>query len=473
MDDKKQSTLLRPPLPNAGPDAPAGEEALEQPKESKLAKWMAPGVLAFLAVVTLVCMLLPISRYRYNGYFNDLSALDLLTGRTICGGEVVLKPYFFFFVMAAGVLAVAAAAVMAFLKKPAKRYSLIAAAGGLLVLVSAIVYTVDYNNVLKAARGISVSFGIYILAFCGILVIAFALAIMYRNRMVLLLDFMLIPGLLYLIINNYMPMSGLLLAFNDIDYSLGLFRSPWCGFENFQFLFSSGNAWLITRNTVLYNLAFILLGNLTGLAVGICLSECYSRRMSQTAQTLILLPRLLSPVIISYMAYGFLSGESGWINHFFNVSVSWYSETKYWPFILTFIHIWNGLGYSAVIYLSSIVGVDRNLYEAAYIDGCTKWKTITKITLPVIKPTIIMLVLMAISRIMGSDFGLFYQVPMNSGSLFPVTQTIDTYVYRALMKDSNYSLALAANAYQAVVGFVLILCTNAVIRKVDNSNALF
>ncbi len=288
---------------------------------------------------------------------------------------------------------------------------------------------------------------------------------------------MMIPGLAYLIINNYMPMPGLVIAFKNYSAKKGIYGSPWCGLANFKYLFVTEDAWIITRNTILYNLAFIVINTVLSIAVAIILSELNSR-FKKFYQSAILLPHLLSTVIIAYLVYGFLCVDTGFVNSSIlsalgKEPVMWYSETKYWPFILIFVSAWKSVGYSCIVYLATILGFDRAYYEAATIDGCSKWQQITKITIPMLKPTIIMLTLMSIGRIFYSDFGLFYQVPMNSGLLFPVTQTIDTYVFRSLITLGNVSMSSAAGVYQSLVGFVLVLGANLAVRKLDPESALF
>ena len=288
---------------------------------------------------------------------------------------------------------------------------------------------------------------------------------------------MMIPGLAYLIINNYMPMPGLVIAFKNYSAKKGIYGSPWCGFANFKYLFVTEDAWIITRNTILYNVAFIIINTFLSIAVAIILSELTSR-FKKFYQSAILLPHLLSTVIIAYLVYGFLCVDTGFINTsilaaFGQEPIMWYTETKYWPFILIFVSAWKSVGYSCIVYLATILGFDRAYYEAAIIDGCNKMQQITKITIPMLKPTIIMLTLMAVGRIFYSAFGLFYQVPMNSGQLYPVTQTIDTYVFRGLLQLGNVSMSSAAGVYQSLIGFVLVLGANLAVRKIDPESALF
>jgi len=288
---------------------------------------------------------------------------------------------------------------------------------------------------------------------------------------------MALPATLYLFMNNYMPLPGLVLAFKKYSAKYGIYKSPWCGFKNFKYLFASSDAFIMTRNTILYNLVFIVLGMVCSVSVAIILSELRGKQKN-VYQSLILLPHMVSMVIVAYLVFGFLSSDNGYLNKtvlplFGKEGVQWYQEKKYWPFILTFVHIWKGIGYSSIVYLSTIMGIDRTFYEAAAIDGAGKWKQITKITLPLLKPTIVMMTILAIGRIFYSDFGLFYQVPMNSGPLYPVTQTIDTYVYRGLVQLNDITLSAATGFFQSLIGFALIMTTNLVVRKVDADNALF
>lgn len=289
---------------------------------------------------------------------------------------------------------------------------------------------------------------------------------------------MMIPGLIYLFINNYMPMGGIIIAFKKYNYAQGILGSPFVGLSNFEFLFATKEALIITRNTLVYNIVFIVLGTIMAIAVAILLNEIRSKMAKKVYQTVILTPFLISIVVVSYLVYGFLSTDSGFINNSIleplgKEGIGWYSEAKYWPAILVFVNIWKNLGYNCIIYYATVVGLDASLYEAAAIDGATRWQKIFHVTLPGLKPTIITLTLMAVGRIFYSDFGLFYQVPMNSGPLIDVTNTIDTYVYRGLMELNNIGMASAAGLYQSLVGFILVLVANLIVRKLDKSSALF
>ncbi len=288
---------------------------------------------------------------------------------------------------------------------------------------------------------------------------------------------MALPGLIYLFINNYMPLPGLVLAFKKYNAKKGIFGSPFIGLKNFKYLFATKDAWVITRNTLLYNAAFIIVNTILAIAVAILLADMTSK-LKKAYQCIILLPYMISMVIVSYLVFGFLSTENGFINNtvmeFMGKGhITWYMEKKYWPFILTFVCAWKVIGYNCIIYMSNIMGIDKSLYESASIDGANKWQQITKITLPMIKPTVILMTLLAIGRIFYSDFGLFYQVPMNQGALFSVTNTIDTYVYRGLLELGDMSMASAAGLYQSIVGFILVLGANLLVKKYDPDNAMF
>lgn len=286
-----------------------------------------------------------------------------------------------------------------------------------------------------------------------------------------------LPGVLYLLINNYIPMFGVFLAFKDYNFMKGIFGSDWCGFDNFEYLFKQ-DAFVIVRNTILYNLAFIVIGTVAAIIVAILMCDLGEKSRVKFFQSSLLLPNLLSWVVIGFIGFAFLNSDTGFINNtviklFGGKEVAWYTTPKYWPVILMIVYLWKNLGYSSIIYMASISGIDKSIYEAAQIDGATKMKQIRHITIPMLKPTVIILTLMAVGRIFYSDFGLFYQVPMNSGALYDVTQTIDTYVYHGLMELNNVGMSAAAGLYQSLIGFILVVSVNAIVRKVDKDNALF
>ena len=289
---------------------------------------------------------------------------------------------------------------------------------------------------------------------------------------------MMLPGAIYLIVNNYIPMFGMIIAFKKVDFSKGIFASDWIGLKNFEFLFASDDAAVITRNTILYNVAFIFLNTTLGILFAIFICDILNKRLKKLYQSAILFPFLMSMVIVGYIVYAFFSMQSGIVNKTIlpllgKDPIFWYNEPKYWPAILIFVNTWKGIGYGCLIYISAINGVDPTYYEAAELDGAGKLKQIWHITLPCILPSIITLTLLSIGKIFYSDFGLFYQVPRDSGMLYSTTNVIDTYVYRGLMKQGNIGMSSAAGVYQSVVGFVLVLLSNLVVRKVSKENALF
>ncbi len=286
------------------------------------------------------------------------------------------------------------------------------------------------------------------------------------------------PGILYLLINNYLPMFGVFLAFKDFNYFKGIFGSDWCGLDNFRFLFKTRDALIMTRNTLLYNAVFIVVGTVAAIFVAILLYELGQRRVVRFFQSALILPNLFSWVVIGFVVYAFLNADTGFINNTvcraFNLTpVSWYSTPGPWPGILTMVYLWKYLGVSSVVYIASIAGIDKGVYEAAQLDGASKVQQILKITVPLLRPTVTIMVLMAVGRIFYSDFGLFYQVPQNSGRLFDVTQTIDTYVYRGLMELNDVGMSAAAALYQSAIGFLLVMGANALVRRLDADNALF
>lgn len=299
-----------------------------------------------------------------------------------------------------------------------------------------------------------------------------------NNKELLLLT---IPGTIWFAIFSYLPMLGILVAFKDWrihgNFIESLINSDWVGFKNFEFLFSSSDAWLITKNTVLYNIVFIILGIVIPVSLAILLKELWNKRLSKFYQTAMFLPYFLSWVVVSYCLFTFLSPKQGYLNSFINwmggKDVSWYTEPKYWPFIIIFMSQWKGIGYGTVVYLASICGIDKSYYEAAMIDGASKWQQIKYITLPLLKPVLIIMFITAVGGMFRADFGLFYQLPKNSGALYSVTNVIDTYVYEGLTRMGNIGMSSAAALYQSFVGLILILTTNWIVKKVDPENAFF
>lgn len=289
---------------------------------------------------------------------------------------------------------------------------------------------------------------------------------------------MTLPGVIYLFINNYIPMYGVILAFKNYNYVDGIWGSEWAGLDNFKFLFNSQDAYVITRNTFLYNFVFIVLNLVLAVLAALLINEIRDKVITRFYQSTFLLPHIISMVVVAYLVYSFLNVESGLVNRliakwFGAEAVSWYGEPRYWPYILVIVNAWKNVGYLSVIYFAAIIGIDKEYYEAATIDGASKWKQMTRITIPLITPVLTTMTLLAVSGILRSDFGLFYQVPMNTGALIPTTNTIDTFVYRAMTQSGDIGMSSAAGFYQSVVCFVLILAANAAVRRINKRDALF
>jgi len=294
-----------------------------------------------------------------------------------------------------------------------------------------------------------------------------------RSSSTIELTLIAIIPLIWLIIYYYLPMGGLLVSFKQYKPALGIFRSPWNGFKNFEFFFKSDKAIRITRNTLLLNTAFIIFKIGGGLIFALILNEIRSRTMLKIYQTIMFFPFFLSWIVISYLAYSFLSGSYGFLNSWFGLDVNWYAEAQYWPIILILINTWKWLGYHAIIFYAALMGIDKTLYEAAELDGAGRFKQILVISIPQIKTVIITMTLIAVGHVFYADIGLFWNVPRNIGLLYETTQVLDTFVYNALRVTGDIGMASAAGFYQAIVGFVLIFFSNLIVRKVDADSAMF
>ncbi|MFX3631527.1 MAG: ABC transporter permease [Candidatus Pristimantibacillus sp.] len=300
-----------------------------------------------------------------------------------------------------------------------------------------------------------------------------------RNKIFLI---MVLPATLWFILMKYLPLFGNVIAFQKFTYNTngifhGIWSAEWVGFDNFKFLFQTNDAYIITRNTLLYNLAFILLGVVIPVALSILVSGLTNKRTSKFYQTGMMLPHFLSWVVVGYFVFAFLSMDKGLLNNILSnlgiESKMWYNEPAYWPLILILAQVWKTVGYSSVIYIAAIAGIDKTYYEAAVIDGASKWQQIRNVTIPHLKPLIIILTILAVGQIFHSDFGLFYQVTRDSGLLFPATNVIDTYVYRSMKDMGEFSMSAAAGLYQSVVGCILVLTANFAVRKISKNDALF
>lgn len=288
---------------------------------------------------------------------------------------------------------------------------------------------------------------------------------------------MLVPAVLFTVIFCYLPMGGIVIAFKNYRYSDGIWSSPWVGFNNFKFFFQSGDAWKVTRNTLLYNVAFIALGTVLKILLAVLIHEMCTKKFKKTLQSMMLLPYFLSWVVIGGLAYNMLNYEFGVINDVlaqFNLQpMDFYNTPGYWKYILVAVNLWQSTGYGMIFYLAAITGINPELYEAAYIDGAGLVQRIWHITLPLIMPTTVILVLLSLGAILKGNFQMFYQLVGNNGQLFDATDVIDTYVFRSLMKIKDYGLTTAAGLYQQVVGFVLVMVANYAVNKVSADSALF
>ncbi len=305
-----------------------------------------------------------------------------------------------------------------------------------------------------------------------------------RKKTFMLLT-MVAPGAIWLLLLRYLPMAGIVMAFQNYKiytkaptFVNNLIHSKFVGLKNFQFLFATKDAtWQMIRNTIGYNVVFIVLGLIVSVAFAIMMSEITKKFVAKTYQTLMFFPYFLSWVVASYFVQAFLDPTRGLLVHLMAdwgmQPIDFYNNTTPWPYILVLCNVWKNTGYSAILYLAAITGIDASQYEAACIDGASKWQQMKYVTLPHLRTMIIILFIMNVGKIFCSDFGLFYSVPMDAGPLYPVTQVVDTYVYRAMTATGNYGMTTAAGLLQNVIGFVCIMTANTIVRKVDEDSALF
>lgn len=291
---------------------------------------------------------------------------------------------------------------------------------------------------------------------------------------------MLIPITLFFIAFNYLPMTGVYMAFTRFDYSKGIFRSPFIGMDNFKYLVGAGTKdgfwgspiWTLTSRTILYNIAFILLNNVIQVIVAIFLKEIPSKLFRKVSQTIMFLPYFISWVVVGVVAYN-IFGTYGFINTILGKDIAFYQTAWYWPFIIIGFNIWKSLGYGTVVYFATLAGIDESLYEAAEIDGATLLQRIWRITLPLLRPTITILILFSLGGVLRGQFEMFYQLVGNNNILFSTTDIIDTYVYRMLTVSANYGNGSAMGLYQSVFGLIFVMVVNGIVRKIEPDNALF
>ncbi|MDR0568895.1 MAG: ABC transporter permease subunit [Spirochaetaceae bacterium] len=288
-----------------------------------------------------------------------------------------------------------------------------------------------------------------------------------------------LPTAVWYILFCYLPMFGIIIAFKEYRISGGFLKSiiasKWVGFQNFKFLFSNKDIWMILRNTLGYNAVMIVVGTVLTIGLAIIVSELHNKRSAKLYQTILFFPYFLSWVVVSTLVWGFLSYDMGMVNNVLDEAGlekhRWYMEPKFWPGFLVFMSQWKGVGCGMVVYLATIAGLDKTVYEAAIIDGATKWQQITRITLPMMKTIIVLQFIMAVGKVFYSDFGLFYQVPRNSNSLYTIVSTLDVFVYNQL-KSSTTGMAAAAAMFQSITACVMTLLVNWIVKKIDDDMAM-
>jgi len=289
---------------------------------------------------------------------------------------------------------------------------------------------------------------------------------------------MALPTIIFLLMFCYAPMFGLVMAFQDFKVDKGFFGSQFVGLNNFKFLFSSTDAWVITRNTVCYNVVFIIVNTSLAILMSLMLSELHSSKLAKTLQTIYMLPYFLAWTVVAIVLSGFLDRGYGLVNKIIQAvggkgKTDWYKERELWPWLFVFLNAWKGVGYSTVLYLAVISGISNDYYEAAVLDGATKIQQARYITLPHLRTVMCITLIMSLGSIFRGDFGLFYSVTKDNGRLYPVSDVIDTYIYRSLTTMSNAGMTAAAGFYQSVVGFITLITANWVVTKIDSDSAMF
>lgn len=297
---------------------------------------------------------------------------------------------------------------------------------------------------------------------------------LYKYRVFLL---MLALAVIYTLIFSYYPMTGIVTAFKKYNYAGGIWGSPWNGLENFKFFFKSGQAALVIRNTVLYNLLFIAVNTVTQIAVAVFLTELSNKYYRKITQSLMFLPYFISWVIVGVMAFNIFSSDYGFINriitYFGGEKISFYTTPQVWPLILLFFSVWKGIGYGSVMYLAALMGIDTSIYDSAKIDGANVFQRIFYVTIPMIMPTTIILLLLAVGGIFKGNFDMFYNLVGNNGLLYNYTDVIDTLTFRALISSNNFGMSAAIGLFQSVLCFITVLIVNKLVGMYDKDYTLF
>ncbi len=287
---------------------------------------------------------------------------------------------------------------------------------------------------------------------------------------------MVLPGVLFLIVFQYLPLPGIAIAFKKYNPYKGIFGSPWVGLKNFAFFFSSQDAARTIGNTLMYSISFLIIDLVAAVVLALMLYYLRSRIATKFYNTVVFIPKFMSMVIVAFIVYAILSPTYGLLNQLIvklgGTGVNWYAEPKYWPLILTATHVWQTVGMNCVLYYSSLMSMDNALVEAAEMDGANRMQQIWHVIIPHLVPIMVITTILAIGSLFSSSLDLFYQIPKNQGLLYAATDTINTYVYRALLEGSLEKSA-AINLFQSAVGFVLIIGTNAIVKKISPENSLF
>lgn len=288
---------------------------------------------------------------------------------------------------------------------------------------------------------------------------------------------MLVPAITYFIVFSYVTMPGAYVAFVNYNPNKGIFGSEFVGFKNFAFLIRNGDLVRITKNTLLYNGVFLLLSHMIQIVLAIMLSEIMNKIFKKISQSVILLPHFISYVVVGVFAYNFFNFDNGFINSLL-VSlgmerISFYSTPGVWKYIIVFFYIWKTTGYGMIVYMAAITGISSEIYEACYIDGASRFQRIRYVTLPLLKPTFILLVLFGLGGILRGSFDLFYNLIGTNSLLYGQTDIIDTYVYRSLVGSFNFASSAAVGLYQSVFGLIFVMIINLVVRRVEPESALF
>jgi putative aldouronate transport system permease protein len=295
-----------------------------------------------------------------------------------------------------------------------------------------------------------------------------------QNRTLLL---MCLPAIAFFVVFSYAPMPGAWIAFTNFNYRDGIFGSPFVGLQNFEFLIKSGQLWLLTKNTILYNLAFIVLGNILQIGLAVMLNEIRAKYFKKISQAVMFLPYFISVVLIGVIAFNLLNYDTGYINALIQQTggdpIKIYSIAGAWPIIIVLFQLWQSTGYGSIVYFAAIMGIDNSLFEAAAIDGASAWQRIRYVILPSLKPTFIILLLFSLGGIMHGNFGLFWNLVGNNAALFSTTDIIETSVYRMILSQNNFTSSTAVGLYQSLFGFALVLLANWIVRRINEDYALF